>query len=54
MAGLAAGMAVVTTIPQVPSAHFRDGDNVALVPPGDKEALARRVKMMVGRFQPPA
>ena len=47
MAGLAAGMAVVTTHPEIPSAYFRDGENVALVPAGDPEALARLMRELL-------
>ncbi len=47
MAGLAAGMAVVTTHPEIPSAYFRDGENLALVPAGDPEALARLMRELL-------
>jgi glycosyltransferase involved in cell wall biosynthesis len=43
MAGLAHGLPVVTTPSPVPSSSLRDGVNVALVPPGDADALAKRV-----------
>lgn len=40
MAGLAAGLAVVSTTPRIPSAYFRDGENMVLVPPRDAPRLA--------------
>lgn len=43
MAGLAHGLPVVTTASPVPSSPLRDGANVALVPSGDADALAKRV-----------
>lgn len=43
MAGLAHGLPVVTTASPVPSSPLRDGSNVALVPSGDADALAKRV-----------
>jgi glycosyltransferase involved in cell wall biosynthesis len=43
MAGLAHGLPVVTTPSPVPSSSLRDGVNVALVPPGDADAFAKRV-----------
>lgn len=43
MAGLAHGLPVVTTDSPVRSAYLRDGKNVALVPSGDADALAKRV-----------
>ncbi|OGW68431.1 MAG: hypothetical protein A3H49_01450 [Nitrospirae bacterium RIFCSPLOWO2_02_FULL_62_14] len=43
MAGLAHGLPVVTTASPVPSSPLRDGANVALVPPGNADALAKRV-----------
>ena len=43
MAGLVHGLPVVTTASPVPSSPLRDGANVVLVPPGDADALAKRV-----------
>lgn len=47
MAGLAHGLPVVTTASPVPSSPLRDGANVALVPPGDADALAKRVSALL-------
>ncbi len=40
MAALAHGLPVVSTTPRVPLAEVVDGENMALVPPGDPHALA--------------
>jgi glycosyltransferase involved in cell wall biosynthesis len=47
MAGLACGMAVVTTYPHISSHYFRDGENVALAPPKEKVELARVIRELL-------
>lgn len=39
-AALAHGQTIVTTQPQTPSEHLRDGENMLITPPDDAEALA--------------
>jgi len=43
LAALTHGMAIVTTQPRVPIAHFRDGENMLLTPAGDAAALAEAI-----------
>ena len=43
MAALAHGVPIVTTTPQLPVAHFRDGENMLLVPPSNPQALSSAV-----------
>lgn len=45
-AALAHGCAIVTTHPQTPSRHFRQGVNMLLVPPDDAAELARSLKIL--------
>lgn len=47
LAGLAAGLPVVSTIAARPSAYLKDNDNVALVPPRDAGALAARIATLL-------
>jgi glycosyltransferase involved in cell wall biosynthesis len=46
MAGLVQAVPVLSTTPAVPSAYLGDG-NLALVPPRDAEALARRIRRLL-------
>ncbi len=43
LAALTHAMPIVTTQPRVPSAHFRDGENMLLTPAGDAAALAAAI-----------
>ena len=43
MAALAHCVPVISTHPRIPSAYFKDGENVSLVPPRDPEALRDRI-----------
>lgn len=52
MAALAHGLPVVSTSPRVPLPELIDGENMALVPPGDAEALASRIAAFIA--EPPA
>ncbi|MBI5876333.1 MAG: glycosyltransferase family 4 protein [Chloroflexi bacterium] len=47
MAALAHGMPIVSTTPVVAVAQLRDGENIALAPPDDDEALAARVARLI-------
>ncbi|MDI7274769.1 MAG: glycosyltransferase family 4 protein [Anaerolineae bacterium] len=47
MAALAHGLPVVSTWPRVPLSGLVDGENVALVPPGDVGALASRIAALL-------
>ncbi|MBI1801524.1 MAG: glycosyltransferase family 4 protein [Chloroflexi bacterium] len=47
MAALAHAMPIVTTAPRAPVSQLRDGDNIALAPAGDGEALAARVQALI-------
>lgn len=46
MAAIRYGCAIVTTTPSVPISSFRDGDNLALVPAGDVNALAHMLRRL--------
>jgi len=48
MAGLAPGLPVISTTSALRSAYLRDGENVALVPPRDPQALAARIASLLG------
>ncbi len=52
MAALAHGLPVVSTWPRVALPELVDGENMALVPPGDAEALASRIAALIA--EPPA
>lgn len=52
MAALAHGLPVVSTRPRVALPELIDGENMALVPPGDAEALASRIAVLIA--EPPA
>jgi glycosyltransferase involved in cell wall biosynthesis len=43
MAALAHRVPVISTHPSIPSAYFKDGENVSLVPPRHPEALRDRI-----------
>jgi len=47
MAALAHGLPVVSTVPRLLPPEIVDGQNMALVPPGDAEALARRIAALI-------
>ncbi|HOG46950.1 MAG TPA: glycosyltransferase family 4 protein [Anaerolineae bacterium] len=47
MAALAHGLPVVSTTPRRPLAEVADGGNMALVPPGDAEALAAHLEALI-------
>jgi len=47
MAALAHGRAIVSTCPRVPIPELRDGENIALVPPGDVGALAAAIRRIL-------
>ena len=47
MAALAHGLPVVSTVPRLLPAEIKDGQNMALVPPGDAEALAGRIAALI-------
>jgi glycosyltransferase involved in cell wall biosynthesis len=48
MAALAHGLPVVSTVPRLLPPEIQDGQNMALVPPGDAEALAGRIAALIG------
>lgn len=45
--GLSLGLTIVSTTAAVPSGYVRDGENIALVPPRDPAALARRIAALL-------
>ncbi len=47
VAGLVHGLPVVSTRSHLPSAYLRDGENIALVPPRDADALATRIAALL-------
>lgn len=47
MAGLAHGLPVVSTTSSLASAYLRDGDNIALVPPRNPQALSARIASLL-------
>ena len=47
MAALAHGLPVVSTVPRRPLPEIVDGENMALVPPGDAQALAARLAALI-------
>ena len=49
LAALAHGLAIVSTTPVADATQFRDGDNIALVPPRDPVALAARLDSLLHR-----
>lgn len=51
MAALAHGMPIVSTQPRVGIAEIVEGENMALVPPGDAEALAAKICELVASPQ---
>jgi glycosyltransferase involved in cell wall biosynthesis len=52
MAALVHGLPVVSTWPRVALPELIDGENMALVPPGDADALASRIAALIA--EPPA
>lgn len=47
MAALAHGLPIVSTTPRLPIAEVVEGENMALVAPGDAEALAARIARLI-------
>ena len=47
MAALAHGRPIVSTVPRMETGELVDGENIALAPPDDVEALAARVEALV-------